>query len=639
MTISVAKTNDTRGVFSHWVWVVPVLLFVSSMTLYQTDLVPPSFDEWLTMSTTALADWENPADFLQSHTQAHHSIMPGFYILLTAWSKLTSPDVAILRVLGVLLSLLVVASVYRLANDFIAPVAGLFAILIVASNAFFNFYIPLARPYMLFVLFSCLTIWHYLRMVHRREAPRNRDLISLGAVVFTLVMTHLFCATLLFSLGFYHLIFVPKGRRWLKVGLAVVVPTVICLPMAALVLRGYSTSISHLQNNVTSAVEAVSLWLSVVLNNQPLPLLIFIAAGIILGIRQRLIRYQPWFTLPALFLVTIAFLGQYTQLITPTTMRHQLDGWILLVLCAAASLYAFFRWKRWLGLLILLWLLSGYAFQQSANWWNIVAYRAASFWLPPSQLISRLAQEQTYKPYILSYPFIELYHQSLLPVAVTGHTTKISQRQYYFSQYGIEIGLPQNTDELVELLQQHALHSPTVWHVYQKTLAQAEDLSKAAEAIRGMQYEFCEEQSLGLNTAINHYSWDMLDCHPPANPTRYHTELIEYDFYKADFNLDSNAVRFIGRWGSQQDFDTNSYKMSYQLINEDWSNVAQLDLPLVAEGELRRYAIDVSHAPPGTYRLMLIIYNTATGERLDWDNNPDYVPEMLPLSTISVGKS
>ena len=188
MTISIAKTNDTRSIFSHWAWVVPVLLFVSSITLYQTDLVPPSFDEWATMSTTAFVDWENPASFLQLHTRGHPSHMPGFYILLAAWSKLTSPDIAILRCLGVLLSILHMALVYRLANVFVAPVAGLFAVIIVVSNAFFNFYIALARPYTLFVLLSCLTTWHYLRMVHRRNVPRNRDLASLGAAVFALVM-------------------------------------------------------------------------------------------------------------------------------------------------------------------------------------------------------------------------------------------------------------------------------------------------------------------------------------------------------------------------------------------------------------------------------------------------------------------
>ena len=161
-------------------------------------------------------------------------------------------------------------------------------------------------------------------------------------------------------------------------------------------------------------------------------------------------------------------------------------------------------------------------------------------------------------------------------------------------------------------------------------------MSKAAEAIRGLNYRFCVEQSLGLNTIIHYYSWDLLDCHSPANPTRYQTELIDYDFYKAGFSSDANAVIFIGRWTPKRDFNPKDYNMSYQLISEDWRNIAQLDLPLVAEGELRQYAIDVSHVPPGTYRLMLILYSAGTDDRLPWDGNPGDVPEMLPLDTITI---
>ena len=451
-------------------------------------------------------------------------------------------------------------------------------------------------------------------------------------------MTHLFSATLLFTLGMYHLFFAPKNSRWLKSGLVIVIPIIICLPMVGLVLngKGYSTALALLPDDAANAFEAVHLWLVVMLNNQPVPLLVLIVAGIILGIRQRLIPYRPWFTLPALFMVTIAILGQFTGFITPSTYRHQLDGWILLVLCAAASLYALYKWKRWLWLLILLWPLSGYTFQQTAVWRDFTGFRADTFWHPPIQAVSRLAQEQSHRPYILQYPFTQHYYESLIPPFIAGYTHKHSQRYYYFSQHGIDTGLPQEEKELVEQLQYQALQTPTIWHIYQKPLAQAEDLSQAAEAIRNMQYEFCEGQTLGLNTVINHYSWDLLDCQPPGNPARYHTELIDYAFYKAGFNSDANAVMFIGKWGSRQDFDTNSYKVSYQLISEDWSNAAQLDLPLVAENELRQYAIDASDVSPGQYRLMLILYNTTSGDRLAWDGNEGYAPGMLPLGEITI---
>ncbi len=637
MTNSGASAKPS--VFSHWACAAAVLLVVSSLTIYQIDLVPPSFDEWLTISSTAIAEPGSLADFLTWHQLAHPSNMPGYYILLTVWSKLTSPDVAILRTLGVFLSLLHAALVYRMARDFIAPVAGLFAVVIVVSNAFFNFYIAHARPYALFALLSCVTIWLYLRIIHGRRSPGARELVSLGLAVFALVMTHLFCATLLFSLGLYHLFIVPKSRRWLAVGLVIGIAVLLCLPMAAFVLSGYSTSISHLQDSANNGFEAVELWLSVVLNGQTWPLLLLTVAGLVLGIRQGLIGYQAWFALPALFLVTIAFLGQFSDLITPTTMRHQLDGWVLFVLCAAASLYAFFRWKRWLGFLALLWLISGYTFQHSANWWNIIAYRAASFWLPPTQVLARSAHDHAPTPYILSYPTFELYHQSLIQTAISGLHATASPRDYYFSRGGVAIGLAKNIDEFDKLLQEYALNSPTVWHIYQKPFAHAEELSAAAEAMRRRHYQLCGVENIGLATVLNYYAWELFDCQPPTNPALNHTELIDFEFYKAASGSEAENVVFISRWTPRRDFDRRDYNLSFQLISEGWNNVAQLDLPLVAEGQLRQYTIEVSRIPSGTYRLMLILYRASTGDRLPWDGNSGYVPEMLELAEIELDAS
>ena len=79
--------------------------------------------------------------------------------------------------------------------------------------------------------------------------------------------------------------------------------------------------------------------------------------------------------------------------------------------------------------------------------------------------------------------------------------------------------------------------------------------------------------------------------------------------------------------------------MSHQLINDDWEMVAQLDVPLVHEDKLRQFSVYVSDVPPGNYRLMAILYNAQTGERVPWIDNPGYVPEMLNLARLCWTKS
>ena len=624
------------SVFSHWAWAAAVLLVVSSLTIYQIDLVPPSFDEWATVLSTSIVDWESPSEFLTLHNYLHASHMPGYYILLMLYGRLTSIDIAVLRYLSVLLYFPLLALVYRLGSDFVAPVAGLFALVIAVSNGFFNLYIADARPYTLFVLLSCVTIWLYLRVMHRRAEPTARDLLALLASVLALVMTHLFSATLLFSLGLYHLFFLQNKRRWLRVGLVIISAILLCLPMAAFVLNRYSVAYNHLGPELLNGADTITTWLSLMLNGQPIPLLLIAGAGIALGMRRRLMRPQLWLALPALFLIALSLVGEFTQLIRIQTMRHQLDGWPLLVLFASAGHYALYRWKPWLSMLLIVWLIAGIFTQRATNWWTVANIRAAAFWHPPTQALSRLAIEEGGQPYLIGYPYDQIYRGSLFASGWLEMVLPFSQSDYYFSRHGSDISVALEAGEFLEFMQKHALNSPTVWHFHPNS-ADATVLDKAAAEMRRLNYQWCEDWTIGMNTVINQYMWVLLDCQPPANPAQYHNELIKYDFFKTGLNPDADAVYFIGRWEAQNDLDQREYRMSYQLLDDDWTNVAQLDLPLVAEAELRQYSIDVSQAPPGRYRLMLILYETSTGARLPWIDNPGYVPEMLELAEINIG--
>ena len=71
--------------------------------------------------------------------------------------------------------------------------------------------------------------------------------------------------------------------------------------------------------------------------------------------------------------------------------------------------------------------------------------------------------------------------------------------------------------------------------------------------------------------------------------------------------------------------------MSYQLINDDWEKLAQLDLPLVSQDQLRLFTIDVADVPADHYRLMVIVYDNQTGEKHDWHENSGSTPSMLQV--------
>ena len=76
--------------------------------------------------------------------------------------------------------------------------------------------------------------------------------------------------------------------------------------------------------------------------------------------------------------------------------------------------------------------------------------------------------------------------------------------------------------------------------------------------------------------------------------------------------------------------------MSYQVVNQDWQNVAQLDLPLVHENRPRQYTIDISRLPAGRYRMVALLYHQESGERLAWSGSDAIIPEMLTLAELEL---
>ena len=120
------------------------------------------------------------------------------------------------------------------------------------------------------------------------------------------------------------------------------------------------------------------------------------------------------------------------------------------------------------------------------------------------------------------------------------------------------------------------------------------------------------------------------------NWSTYKNELIDYGFYKATLDSEESKIVFVDEWKARDDALLDDYQMSYQLISPDWRNVAQLDLPLVHNDTPRRFSIDVSHVSTGSYRLMAVLYNTETGERVNWKNYSSDQPDMLFLTDIEL---
>lgn len=179
-----------------------------------------------------------------------------------------------------------------------------------------------------------------------------------------------------------------------------------------------------------------------------------------------------------------------------------------------------------------------------------------------------------------------------------------------------------------------AVITPSVWISYQTSIA-VPDMSPIIAEMSARLYQLCHTEKMVVATVVLQFRWQSLDCSEPlALQQSGETEKITYLFFGTKLSDDGDKLLFVDRWREQNAGSLAGYKMSWQLLSDDWQNIAQLDLPLVQTNLLRHLAIDMSRVPPGTYRLAAILYDAENGTRFPWLDNTGSESEMLQLATV-----
>ena len=626
-----AGTRNERDIFAHWFWAVPILLIVAALSLRQIDLYLATTDEFFSMfhSGWVINSPYSPLEITESLRQYSPKHMPGFFLLLSAWGNLTGFDVATGRVLGVLAGLLSLAMAFRLGRDFVAPVAGLFAIIFMASNAYYNIYFAYVRMYSLMVFEAGLVLWLYLRISHKVKSAKPIDYIALAAAVFALVNTQAFSAGFLLMLGIYHLLFAPKKRNWWGISVSVFAAAALFATYGpSLILSGMDRHYAYWRSSAASGWQAIAIWLTVSTNGAPLLLMISVA-GLCFGIWKKKIVPQPYFLLAIIFALELGLTAKFSSIITTTGMRHHLPAWLAAQLVVAAGLYAFYRFRRWLALLTLLWIIAGVLFQNNANWRDIIAGRTSAFGYVPWQVVSRLAVKHELAPAIIDFQAetLRLTWKSYID---------ITQLDHLFIRHNVAFEVANDLGALQDVVRNGLNLRPEIWIVLQQSVAGTKVQTELDEAMQGSGYDKCETIETGIDTLILQFAWDIRGCKPFEQVLVSQTDQISYQLFGVDYDEAGGSIVLADEWKLRRNARTDNYKLSYQLMSSNWEKVAQLDLPLEYEGKPRRYSIDTEQVPPGTYQLMAILYDKWTGDRKPWIENVGEIPDMLQLAAIDL---
>jgi uncharacterized membrane protein len=239
-----------------WLLLIPVLLlsFWLGARMLNADAI--WLDEVLTIYDAG-GDIYGPLSPVEIWTRIAEEdpyVPPLHFWLLSAWGWTVGWTAFAIRALSLFIGILAVVWTYRLGREMFSARVGFYAAAVLATSAFFIDYYHEIRAYSLYALVSVFAVWAYWRAVSSppqtppRFARRGLEDTALPlstqwrggrgvrmyfplALSFTaLAYTHYAALAVAAVLALYHLLFVPKSRRWWYVVIAMGVGALLYLP-------------------------------------------------------------------------------------------------------------------------------------------------------------------------------------------------------------------------------------------------------------------------------------------------------------------------------------------------------------------------------------------------------------------------
>ncbi len=514
-----------------------------------------------------------------------------------------------MRALPLFAGLLALAWTYRTGRDLFAPLVGLIAAMLLATSVFFITFMHVARAFSMVALFVMMTIWSYWRIALRPPAsgPGRAGQLCLLVGSIGIFYTHYYSVFLLVALGLWHLLFMPKNRRWWRPVLLPVVATLAFLPE----LEGFWVGANWTQtkpwftgtNEMMRTPELLP-WFLYVLTNGIIDVsgTLSIAALILLI----LVAAAGWWRYRQRKRISLAWFLTFTTL---TVLLLMLTGnEILLVMRRYRLRYLMALWPMTATLV-------GWGVWRTRGRWRLVAGLLTGAWVAFG-LWANTASE-------LRYEFYELLHHSRLDLAdrkmevYAGQfdLLLIKDKLGHYSdpfpkKYLILRDSPDSQAELSRAVQEHL----RFW-----LLAGEADSVEHRAMIAQLPPDmvFCGRFIQRKNLVLELYARSVVHCPIDTVQLRFGEEIelvasevtvMPVDTLRVDLLMHTDEITGM-----------TAYSVALQVFDaESGEKVAQGDHGLwLGRYNPLRSEIDISGLMAGEYELRVGVYNWQTLERLE----------------------
>lgn len=556
----------------------------------------------------------SPAEVVNSVAENFPDHVPLFFLLGAGWANFVGWTQFALRLLPVFAGVLMIAWTYRLASDMFDRFAGLAAASLLGTSAYMVLYIHDFRMYSLFLMFAAMHMWLYWRLLEGKSKDGRLTLVAFALSTVALFYTHFFAGILFAGLGFFHLLFGLRSRRRWQILLGWAIGALLFLPYLPVLVDGIqrASAKADVTSRAASAPELLRT-LSLLLSNGS-----WLAGGLLAGVlayviaRRRPLRLIKILTIPLTMVIFILVANELIGIIPLTRMRYFIVTWIPVVLILGACLGNVPRRRLVSGIVLLVWLVSGYQYYRSEEIMNHVGSMVFTRLYPPLpdyvwHLNGKLRSED-----------------HLLGFSKSSHVNKVltlgkSVADYYTQeQLGIDgafIRRGAYGEWLEGEIRQWMGNQPYLLFAFDP-----QDLPNSYQRVREVidgNYLQCDVVVEEPQLFVQRYVNSRLDCDREYRPIAYENGVTLVDRF-AQYSPEEQKVYILTGWEVENEEALFEYNLSLQFITPDWQRLgAQIDRHLY-DNILPWFTAELSTAdlPPGDYRLMVILYDRESRKKM-----------------------
>lgn len=574
-----------------------------------------------------------PADIIRSVADNFPDHVPLFFLMGAGWAHVVGWTQFALRTFPILAGILLIAWMYRLGTDLFGKSTGVIAALLLGTSAYAIMYVHDFRMYSLLLMLAAMHLWLYFRINTKRNPGRLTWLLFLVTNV-ALLYTHLFALIFLASLGLYHILLSAKSARWLKVLLSWAVGALLFAPYISILIAGIQRA-ARLENVTSSAATAIELlptflWL---LMNGSWVLALFIAGMLMTILRQKHNAFVLKLTSMTVTMLVLILLGNaLIGLIPLDRMRYFIILWIPCILLIAYSLTQIPRLNGITFFVLLLWIVSGYQFYRSTEIRYHIGGMSKVFLYPPMQdwayfLKGKIRSQD----YLVGFSDSDHVNQDM----DLGQSTADYYTHVYLGIDGAFIQRRGWGEWLARNIERNLSNHPRLIFLYDP-----ENLPPTFDRV----FDRIIENHISCDIVLNYegllaqrYVHPLAGCEREYQPINYDNGIKIVDHFGA-YDPENERVQIVTGWEVVDERQLDEYNISFQILTGDWQKMSQLDEHLYND-ILKWHELEMSTAqlPPGNYRLVVILYDRYTGEKVPGiDQTSGEYGSILPLLTFTV---